>query len=81
MSEPTVTHNPGDVDGRTFLAHNGLGSVWRLTPDEARDLYAQLGLALAAAHAQEIRRRDRHAYLPGEWAADQEQRHADREPF
>lgn len=38
----TVDHNPSDIDGRVFLAHNGRGGVWRLTEEEAIELTACL---------------------------------------
>lgn len=77
MSLPTVDHNPGDIDGRVFLAHNGRGSVWRLTEAEAVELTACLLQARA-----ERRQLDELAAVEGvpftEQAAEADERLAEQ---
>lgn len=74
MNPPQVHHNPDDTDGRVWMLAHPEGNVWRLTDEEARDLYAQLGLRMAHARAVETRERDRRAIPFADWAAEQEDR-------
>lgn len=48
-----VHHVPGQADDREFFVVFNGWSNWRLTADEARELYANLGLKLAASRIDE----------------------------